>query len=65
MRDIRDIIKLFRNFPLKNDILQGYVKPEFSCKKNDLFKYQNTLVQFVVNAQQIFIDKINNFKSTN
>ncbi|GFT97947.1 uncharacterized protein NPIL_447261 [Nephila pilipes] len=33
MKKIRNVVKLFRKSPLKNDILQKYVTEEFGCEK--------------------------------
>ncbi|GFY09447.1 uncharacterized protein TNCV_4321261 [Trichonephila clavipes] len=33
IKKIRNVVKLFRKSPIKNDILQKYVKEEFGCEK--------------------------------
>ncbi|GFS80610.1 uncharacterized protein TNCV_3870311 [Trichonephila clavipes] len=33
IKKIKNVVKLFRKSPIKNDILQKYVKEEFGCKK--------------------------------
>ncbi|GFV18931.1 uncharacterized protein TNCV_4758161 [Trichonephila clavipes] len=33
IKKIRNVVKLFRKSPMKNDILQKYVKEEFACEK--------------------------------
>ncbi|GFT76861.1 uncharacterized protein TNCV_4931591 [Trichonephila clavipes] len=44
IKKIRNVVKLFRKSPIKNDILQKYIKEEsLAVKRWFLFGYQNTL----------------------